>query len=85
MANYTVFGIALLQDDSGARLHAITSENMGNFHDINCQILKDWIVGRGIPDRTWGGLIKVLRSPCRLNALADDIEAVVGIEAVVFD
>ena len=76
--NYTTFGIALLRDDDGARLTAIARQNMGNSYDINNQILMDWIAGQGIPDTTWGGLIKVLRSPCRLNALADDIEAVVG-------
>ena len=78
IVDYSTFGIALLNDGTGTIVSGIARTEKGNVPEIIREILKIWITGDGIPDRTWGGLLSVLRSPCNLNALADRIEAVVG-------
>ena len=72
--NYTVVGIALLDDDTGAKVRAIERAKMGEAAEINLEILMKWLGGKGISDITWGGLINALRPFCR--TLAEDIEAI---------
>ena len=77
--HYDVFGTALLADEIGTIVPQIVSNNNYKCLAINQAILTEWINGRGITDKTWGGLLAVLRSPAlRLNTLAGDIEEVVG-------
>ena len=77
--HYDAFGTALLHDEKGNIVPRIVSDNNGKCFAINQAILTEWINGKGMTDKTWGGLLDVLRKPAlRLNTLADDIEEVVG-------
>ena len=71
---YPTFGTALLVDKDGGRVAAIKEEMKEKPTDINREILRLWVSGEGRKPCTWVVLIQVLRSPCQLNALADDIE-----------
>ena len=71
-------GIALLNDKSGSIVKAIAKEFRYNAQDIVLEILQRWLEGSGIPDRTWRGLIRVLRMHCR--ALAESVEEVLTAE-----
>ena len=69
----------------GTAVHGIVKKEREDGPAIIREILMLWIAGQGTPDHTWGqwgGLLAVLRSPCRLIALADEIEAVVGNESM---
>ena len=68
---YFLVGIGLLNDNSGDILSAIVSESRGNIQHINIAILSRWVMGKGIADQTWRGLIGVLKVHC--PALAADI------------
>ena len=54
-------------------LDCIADEFRGKAQNINLEILKRWIRGEGIRDRSWRALIGVLRSVGRI-ALADSVE-----------
>ena len=69
-ANYRIFGILLLNDDTGCRVDAIQGTSLS---DIVISILQEWIAGRGRP-RTWQALIETLND-CELTVLADKIQA----------
>ena len=69
---WKLVGIALLQDESGCIVSAIKQQYLGNILDINVEILTHWINGQGIEDRTWLGLLGVLRVHC--PALAQSVE-----------
>ena len=69
---YYMVGITLLNDERGAIVPAIVSEHRGNAEQINMDILSRWVQGKGIYDRTWRGLLGVLRVYC--PGLAQDIE-----------
>ena len=69
---WRVIGIALLNDESGGIVTALEREFRGNAQDINLEILKRWMLGYGIPDQTWEGLLSVLRAHCR--TLAESVE-----------
>ena len=66
-------GIVLLDDENGAIVDCIADECRGKAQIINLEILKRWIRGQGIPDRSWRALIGVLRSVSHI-ALADSVE-----------
>ena len=68
----TFVGIALLQDSSGSIVSAIKKQHQGDWKRINLEILQCWIQGCGIADRSWRGLLGVLRVHC--GALADLVE-----------
>ena len=74
-AEWDKVGTALLDDKDGTIIPAIAREHGNNAECINTEILRRWIQGKGIPDRTWKGLLCVLRS-VRRNTLADDVEEV---------
>ena len=61
---------------------AIVSEHRGNAEQINMDILSRWMQGRGIADRTWRGLLGVLRVHC--PGLAQDIEETLRAEKVQY-
>ena len=68
----TFVGTALLQDSSGSIVSAIEEQHQGDWERINFKILQRWIQGHGIADRSWRGLLGVLRVHC--GALADLVE-----------
>ena len=74
-AEWDKVGTALLDDKDGTIIPAIARDCGYKSECINTEILRCWIQGKGVPDRTWKGLLCVLRS-VRRNTLADDVEEV---------
>ena len=73
--DYNALGVLLLKDDNGDRITAITKELRGNAADINHEILRLWLKGKGRQPVTWATLVTVLQD-IGLKELAKDIEAV---------
>ena len=73
-ADYTTFGIFLLDDATGSRVDGISTEVgcQGRSDRITTRILQEWVGGRGAA-LTWDTLIKTLRD-CELNTLADHVQ-----------
>ena len=67
-------GTTLLDDKSGTIIPAIAEQYGNNAERINMEILRRWLQGKGISDRTWQGLLGVLRVHC--VALAESVEEV---------
>lgn len=65
---YFHFGILLLNDETGTETNAIFSTHRENIEQINVEILRTWIGGKGKP-HSWNILIDVLRES-ELNSLA---------------
>jgi hypothetical protein len=72
-ANYSTFGILLLNDETGSRVDAIDDECRGKPERITLKILQEWLEGKGLPV-TWESLIQTLRDT-DLSVLADQIQA----------
>ena len=70
--NYSRFGILLLNDKSGAEVKAIVMQSREDAEQINLEILRQWIGGKGKP-LSWDTLIDVLKK-IGLNTLARDIQ-----------
>ena len=73
-SNYYYFGLHLLDDPNGTRVHNI-ERDYREIERINTEILREWATGRGKKPVTWETLIEVLRD-IELSALASEIEAV---------
>ena len=71
-AQYFTFGVVLLNDKTGAEVNAIATQYRGNAQQINFEILRLWIGGKGKP-LSWDALIDVLKA-IGLNTLAGDIQ-----------
>ena len=69
---WRMVGIALLNDNSGTIVKSINEEFRGNAQNINLEILQRWKRGEGIHDRSWHGLLRVLRVHC--VSLAEIVE-----------
>ena len=69
---WRVVGISLLNDESGDIVKTVAREFRDNALDINLETLGRWLQGKGIRDRSWRGLLSVLRVHCR--ALAESVE-----------
>ena len=72
-ANYSMFGICLLNDITGSRVGVIENDCQRMSEKIILRILQEWLEGKGLP-LTWESLIKTLRDTGFSN-LADEIEA----------
>ena len=72
-ANYSTFGIFLLNDQTGSKVDAIEEYCRGNAGKITRKILQEWLEGKGLP-MTWESLVQTLRN-INLSVLADQIEA----------
>ena len=72
-ANYSMFGILLLNDETGSRITTIDNDCRGNSEKIMLRILQEWIEGKGLP-LTWESLVQTLRDT-GLSTLADEIAA----------
>ena len=70
--NYRMFGVLLLNDKTAAEVTAIVNEHRENAADINLEILRLWIEGKGKP-LSWNTLINVLKD-IGLGTLASDIQ-----------
>ena len=71
--NYTMFGILLLNDETGAEVRKITTRYHEDADQINLEILRLWIEGKGKP-LSWDVLIDVLKV-IGLSSLAKDIDS----------
>jgi len=69
---YFCFGILLLNDETGTETGAIISDYRDNVEQINFEVLKKWINGKGKPV-TWDVLIDILEKS-ELNSLASDVQ-----------
>ena len=69
------FSKFLLEDDTGARTRSIAYKHRDDAEQINMEVLRQWINGRGKQPITWKTLTEVLHD-IELNTLAGDIEAV---------
>ena len=72
---YYKFGLLLLEDDTGAKIQSIAHEHRDNAEQINTEVLRQWINGRGKQPVTWKTLIEVLQD-IELSTLAREIEVV---------
>ena len=75
-----MFGILLLNDETGAEVNAIVSKYREDAEQINLEILRLWIEGEGKP-LSWDVLIDVLKA-IGLNTLAEDINN--GLQHLLF-
>ena len=71
-ANYSTFGIFLLNDQTGSRVNAIDDEFRGKSDKIILRILQEWLEGKGLPVM-WESLVQTLRD-IDLSVLADQIQ-----------
>ena len=71
--NYYYFGLHLLDDPNGTRVHNLELEYRQNAERINTEILREWVTGRGKKPVTWKTLTEVLRD-IELSDLASEIE-----------
>ena len=71
-ANYTTFGILLLNDDLGSLTQALKLECLGVAESVTLRILQKWLEGKGLPV-TWQTLINTLRD-IELSSLADHVQ-----------
>ena len=73
-SNYYGFGLLLLDDLNGTRLHNIECDYR-EIERINTEILREWATGKGKNPVTWKTLTTVLRD-IGLHILASEIEEV---------
>ena len=76
ISNYWDFGVLLLKDDTGDRVTAIEKKQGKCTLDINRQILRLWVQGKGRQPVTWTTLVTVLQD-IGLVTLAKEIENVI--------
>ena len=72
---YTQFGILLLENTYGDRVRNMEHKHRGDAEQINMEILREWVSGRGKQPVSWETLTEVLRD-VELSVLASEIEAV---------
>ena len=65
-------GTTLLDDEDYTTVPAIAEQCGNKTERINMEILGRWVRGEGMSDRSWRGLLGVLRVHC--GALADRVE-----------
>ena len=71
-------GTTLLDDREGTIMPGIQTSCLNDVDQINMKILSRWIQGQGIADRTWHGLLSVLKLHCK--ALAASVEEALTVE-----
>ena len=74
-SNYYYFGLHLLDDPNGTKVHNLELEYRQNAERINTEILREWATGRGKNPVSWETLTKVLRD-IELSTLASEIEVI---------
>ena len=72
-ANYSTFGIFLLNDETGSQVNTIEHDCHMQSGPIIRKILQEWLEGKGLPV-TWESLVQTLRD-IDLSVLADQIQA----------
>ena len=61
-------GIALLEDEFQSIMPALAQEHGKDAENINIAVLGRWVRGEGMRDRTWRGLLTVLKKHCVMLA-----------------
>ena len=69
---YSQFGVQLLNDETGEEIDAVVAKCREDAEQINFEILKLWVRGKGKP-LSWDVLIGVLKD-VGLGTLASDIK-----------
>ena len=69
---YNEFGIILLEDSDGEKLHCIEREKRENAHDINLEVVSRWIKGEGKGPKNWLVLVGAIED-AGLSELAREI------------
>ena len=59
---YHDFGLFLLEDDTGARIHSIAHKYMNDAEQISMEVFQQWITGRGKHPVSWKTITKVLHA-----------------------
>ena len=72
-ANYSTFGIILLDDQTGSRVNTIEHDCHYQSEPIVRKILQEWLEGKGLPV-TWDLFVQTLRH-MDLSVLANQIQA----------
>ena len=72
---YSDFGLLQLEDHNGTRIRALALKHMNDAHEINIEIIEEWVAGKGKHPVTWKTLTHVL-CDIELSTLAEEIEAI---------
>ena len=72
---YNQFGMLLLDDLNGTKVHNLEHEYRENAERINTEIFRQWATGMGKKPVSWETLTEVLRD-IELGALASEIKDV---------
>ena len=72
---YADFGILLLEDTNGNRVRNMEHQYRGDVEQINREILREWVIGRGKQPVSWATFTEVLQD-VELSELAREIEEV---------
>ena len=73
-SNYYNFGLRLLDDPKGTRIHQI-EHDYREIEKINTEIVREWVTGWGKKPVSWKTLTELLHD-IELHSLASEIEAV---------
>ena len=73
--NYYMFGVLLLEDETGDQMSAIEKEHGRNAPDVLCHVFRLWLQGKGRQPVSWDTLVAVLQD-VGLSKLAEDIKSV---------
>jgi hypothetical protein len=71
--DYMKFGIFLLEDDDGDRTNAIVKELHERAENINIEVFRQWIKGKGLKPVNWTTVVQVLQD-IGLGMLAEDVK-----------
>ena len=69
---YVQFGTFLLDDINGSRVKILADKYHSDAEQINIEILREWLNGRGKQPVTWATLVDVLQD-IELSTLASNI------------
>ena len=72
---FSQFGTFLLDDRTGSRVKIMECKHHYDAEQINMEILREWLAGRGKQPVTWTTFVEVLRD-IELSTLAGEIETV---------
>ena len=72
-ADYSTFGILLLNDVTGSQVRGFKKACLGDPEDVVLRILEEWMKEKGLPV-TWESLVQTLRDT-GISTLADEIVA----------
>ena len=75
---WQVVGTILLDDKNGTIMPAIAEQFGNNVQNINTEILRRWVQGKGT-DCTWHVLLDALGGPCR--ALAESMQEGLAVDS----